>query len=61
MKNLNCKRDLTSEEIINNFGSSSEDIELCNNSKCENLVYSNGMLTCSMLLKHFRDIEMKGE
>ena len=61
MKNLNCKRDLTSEEIINNFGSSSEDIELSNNSKCENLVYSNGMLTCGLLLNQTINNFSKGE
>ena len=51
MKNLNCNRNLSKEEIQKKFGISEEEINLCDKSNCKNLVYNNGMLECALLNK----------
>lgn len=51
MENMECKRNLSKDEIINKFGLSSEEIDKCDKSQCKNLIYSNGIMECALLNK----------
>lgn len=58
---MECKRNLTSEEIVKKFGCNQNELDLCYDTNCKNLKYSEGMLTCGLLLNQTINNFSKGE